>query len=115
MPWTLTVRAGSRVERERFDQLDDALAALEARARELTREAPRREVNTKLRRFEPAQQVSARLELAGPERVLASKHAGVDVRGDGSAQPWTGRVRRRVVERRSGESAYQALGRVLQG
>jgi hypothetical protein len=114
VPWKLTVRAGPRVEHSHFEELEPALSALESRARELTRAAPRREVDTKLRRFEPAQQVSARIELAGPERALASVRAGVDVRGDGAVEPYVGRVKRRVVEQRSGEDPYRALRRVLE-
>jgi hypothetical protein len=113
MPWKLTVRVGPQVDHADFDDLREALSALEARSRELARIAPRREVDTKLRRFEPAQQVSARIELAGPERMLASVRAGVDVRGDGSVHAYVGRVRRRVVEQRGGETPYAALRRTL--
>jgi len=113
MPWKLTVRAGPRVERLSFDQLDQALDAAEARARELATQAPRESVDVKYRRFEPIQQVAARLEIAGPQRLLPSVRAGVDVRGDGSTEAYIGRVHRELVEQRKGENAYRALRRAL--
>ena len=61
-----------------------------------------------IRRIEPVQQVTARIQLAGPGRL----RAGIDVRGDGSAEAWTGWLRRRVVDQRRGESPYDALSRV---
>jgi hypothetical protein len=107
--WRLTVRDGPRVGRERFRELDTALDALEARGRELERSADGKPVNSPLgRTYEPVQVVAARVELKGP-RV----RAGVDVRGDGSAEAFTGRVRRRLVTQRDGESAYDALRREL--
>lgn len=62
-----------------------------------------------MRRFEPVQRVLARLELAGPDRL----RAGIDVRGDGSVEGYTGRFRRRLVEERGDETAYAALRRAL--
>jgi hypothetical protein len=113
MPWKLTVRAGPRVERTSFTSLDAALDAAEARAKELASEAPREVIDTKIRRFEPVQQVAARIEVRGPQRVLASISGGLDVRGDGSTEAYVGRVRRELVKQRSGESAYRALRRAL--
>ena len=69
---------------------------------------------TKLRRYTPAEQVVARIELAGPQRHLAGTNAGIDVHGDGSTQAYVGRVRRRAVDRASAEDAVAALRRVLQ-
>jgi len=60
-----------------------------------------------MRRLEPVQLVVARLELTGPGRL----RAGIDVRGDGSSEAFSGRVRRRLIEQRPGESAYDALRR----
>jgi hypothetical protein len=108
--YTLTVRSRARPRKERFAGLDDALAAIEAHGRELERGADERpQGGTLMRRLEPVQIVVARLELSGPGRL----RAGIDVRGDGSSEAFTGRVRRELVEQRDGESAYDALRRVL--
>jgi hypothetical protein len=111
--WKLTVRSGPKVKQSTFATLDLALGELEGRARELAEGAPREPVDAKIRRFEPSQQVFARLELSGPERFFPSVHAGLDVRGDGSIEAYRGRVRRELIEERPGESAYAALRRSL--
>jgi hypothetical protein len=115
VPWKLTVRVGPRVERSRFAELMEALDALERRGRELSQSPARKPVDVQIKRFEPVQQVFARLELAGPERFLPKVRAGVDVRGDGSTEAYLGRVRRQVVEQRRGETEYEALSRALKG
>ena len=107
--YKLQVRVGARVENERFTGLDEALEVLERRGRELAATADRHVIDVRTRRFEPVQQVVGRLELSGPGRM----RAGIDVRGDGSSECFTGRVRRSLVEPRGGESAYDALRRTL--
>jgi hypothetical protein len=110
VPYTLTIRRGSEVSRERFDELAEALRAVEEHGRRLESEANAGPVGgTLIRRYEAVQQVVARLELAGPGRL----RAGVDVRGDGSSEAFTGKIRRQLIEQRRGESAYEALRRAL--
>ncbi len=108
--YTLTVRSRAKVRKERHRGLDEALAAVERVGSELVDGAAARPAGgTLIRRFEPVQQVVGRIALAGPGRL----RAGVDVRGDGSSEAFTGRARRRLIEQRSGESAYDALRRAL--
>lgn len=107
--YSLIERVGGRVRHERFADLDAALVALERSGHALQGKADAQAVGGSLmRRFEPQDQVTARLELRGP-----GLRAGVDVRGDGKAVPFTGRLRRRLVERADGESAYDALRRTI--
>ena len=107
--YRVKIRNGPKVENERFDDLDAALSEIEARGSELARDSHTDAVGGELmRRIEPVQQVTARIQLAGPRRL----RAGVDVRGDGSAEAWTGWLRRKVIEQQSGESPYDALRRV---
>jgi hypothetical protein len=109
--YVVRARAGAKVERLRFESAGEAVDAIAARGRELQRSAPSRVVDVKVRRFEPVQQVVARLELSGPGRL----RAGVDVRGDGSAEAYTGRMRRELLLQRDGEDAYAALARAITG
>lgn len=108
----VTVRSGPKVEHERFAAAGEAIDWVEARGRRLQDGADGRAVSLPLGRgFDPVQRVVARIEVAGPRRA----RAGIDVRGDGSAEGWTGgRLRRTVIEQRSGESAYDALRRSLE-
>jgi len=111
--WKLIVRAGAKVERSRYDQLEDALDALEARAKDLEHDAAGQAVDLKFRRFEPVEQVVARIELSGPERLMPKVRAGVDVRGDGSTEAYLGHVTRDVISARRGDTTYRALRRAL--
>jgi hypothetical protein len=108
--YTVTVRSQGTPYKHRFGGLDAALTGLESEAREVAASADHSSHGgTFIRRLDPARIVVARLELSGPRGL----RAGVDVRGDGSSEAFTGRVRRRVVAQQDGESAYDALRREL--
>ncbi len=106
----MTVREGPRVQKLRAAGLEEALDLVEHEARVLANGPRRAPVDLRMRTFTPQQQVAGRVELAGP-----GVRAGVDVRGDGAAEAWTGRLRRRVVEQEPRETPYEALRRVLGG
>ena len=110
-PYTLTVRRRGATEKRRFATLPEALAALESSVDALVPEQRRGPERALARELEPVQQVAVRAEIAGPRRL----RCGVDLRGDGSTEAFTGRVRRRLVERAPGETAYDALRRALAG
>jgi hypothetical protein len=105
----VTLRRRGATERERHGTLDAALVALEARVDALAAGERRTTERALARTYEPVRQVAVRAELAGP----AGLRAGVDLRGDGSAEAFTGRWRRRLVPRLAGETPYDALRRVL--
>jgi hypothetical protein len=111
--YTLTIRHGPKVARSRHRSLDEAITALETELRALSGAARRPLIDLKVRQFEPVAQVAVRGEVAGPGRLFPAVRAGVDLRGDGSAEAYVGRVRRRLVAQDPGESAYAALRREL--
>ena len=104
------MRTEGKVRKTHYSALTEALTELEREGRDLAAGAHERpQGGTLIRRLEPVQIVVARLEVSGPGQL----RAGVDVRGDGSSEAFTGRVRRQVLEQRDGESAYDALRRAL--
>ena len=106
--YRVTFRIGPAVEREVFGVLEDALIAVEAKLRSMGGR-PQREARSFLgRAFEPEAQVAGRAEIKGPRGL----RAGVDLRGDGSCEAWTGRLGRRPVDQEPGEDAFAALRRV---
>ncbi len=117
--WTLTVRNGPRVGHKRFESLSEAVEAMERELDELIPTAKRRAGRSPIgqlagKRFDAARQVAVRAEVAGPDGWLGGVRGGVDMRGDGSIEAYTGRLRRRLVELRAGETPYQGLRRALE-
>lgn len=106
--YTLSVRREGGGGKERFDTLRGALDALELEARAFANTERRNAATGLMREYEPVELVALRAEIAGK-----GVHAGVDVRGDGSTEAFTGRVQRRLIAQEPGESPYDALRRVL--
>jgi hypothetical protein len=100
------MRFGPQVEKERHATLDEALTAL---ARRIPDVSSRPVANTLGRAYEPIKQVAGRLELHGPRGT----HGGIDVRGDGSTEAYTGWIRKEPVDPADGEDAIEALRRAL--
>ena len=109
MSWQVVVRTGPDVQKYRADSLEDALELLETETRVAANTERLPEIDIRVRSYAPADQVAVRAELRGP-----GPRAGFDVRGDGSVQAWTGRIRRRTVEPEGDETVYEALRRALQ-
>jgi hypothetical protein len=112
--WRVTVRNGPSVEKLRCETLPEALDALEQRARAVADGNGLAEVDLHVRRYKPEDQVAARAELKGPQRLRPIIHAGIDVHGDGSVVAWSGGVRREQITMVGGETAYAALRRAVQ-
>lgn len=109
MAFVVTARVGPRVERASFASLDEALDEIAARTQTT---GPGRAGSARSvlgREYAPEAQVAGRFELRGPGGV----RGGVDLRGDGSAVAFTGRLRRREVSPDGRETAVQALRRAL--
>lgn len=111
MTYKLTVRHGSRVDRQSFDDLRPAVEAARAAADTIRGEGPLSSVKV-LREFESGQRVAGRVEITYGG-VLRGRSAGVDVMGDGSLVAYSGGVRRRALEPRGEADAFDLIEREL--
>ena len=111
--WKLTVRHGSEVSSATYDDLDEAVAALRARALAIRAEGP---VNRAagFKDYEPRDQVHARLQLSGGG-LLRKSVAGVDVRGNGEFVPYRGRVAREELDPSRHETPFDLVHETLAG
>ncbi len=110
--WKLTIRHGSDVEHESFDDLNAAVAAMRERALAIRAEGPAEGVSA-LRDFGPEQQVHARLQLAG-KGLLHKPIAGIDVRGDGTFVPFRGGVTREELDPTAYKTPFDAVRETLE-
>ena len=106
--WKLKIRHGPKVTKSVHPSLEAAVDGLRG-GLAAARDEQRAPVKVLSREFDPVAQVIARGELRGPGR----RRGGVDVRGDGSAEAWTGGWRRAAVLPERDETPYDAVLRAL--
>jgi hypothetical protein len=105
--WKVTVRHGSRVGREKFDSLDEAIDEARRRVEQIRREGGLPSISV-FRTHTPDQRVHARIEISGPGLIRAPE-GGIDVMGDGNAIAYTGTVRREPIHADSLDDAFERL------
>lgn len=110
--WKLTVRDGSGVSHERFDDLGEAVATMRERALAIRARGPVDSASM-LREFAPADQVRARLQIAG-RGLLRKPTAGIDVRGDGAFVPFSGGVGRVELDPSDHETPFALVRETLE-
>jgi hypothetical protein len=110
--YKLTVRSGPRVDREKFEDLDAAITALEERAKEIRSQGPLSE-RSFVRQFDPADQVAGRVELTTSGLLRRGLDAGVDVMGDGRYVAFRGGFGREEIDHGDG-SPFKAVRKVFQ-
>jgi hypothetical protein len=109
--WKLTVRRGSDVSHQGFDELGEAVAEMRRQALEIRAGGPAKPLSA-LRDFEPGDQVQARLELRG-RGLLRKPVAGVDVRGDGTFVPYRGGVGREELDPSGHDTPFDLVRETL--
>lgn len=109
--WTLTIRDGPKVTRDKHRSLDDGLEALRDNCERIRSDGGLPEVSM-LRTYESGDRVKARLELS-TGWALRGRDAGIDVMGDGALIPFRGGIARRPLEPRDGASAYELVAEAL--
>jgi len=109
--WKLTIRHGSDVAHESFDDLAEAVAEMRRRALTIRAGGPAGPVSA-LRDFSPADQVQARLQLSG-RGLLRKPVAGIDVRGDGTFVPYRGGLRREEMDPSNHDTPFDLVRKTL--
>jgi hypothetical protein len=85
------------VTREKFEDLDEAVAAMERSIKDIRSQGPL-ESKKMFREFEPGTQVAGRAEISTGSLLRSGVSAGVDVMGDGTLVAYLGGVRREELD-----------------
>ena len=109
----LTVRAGADVDHAKFDDLDEAVAAMREWALKVRSEGPPKTAKL-IKTFKPVDQVQARLELS-TGGLFHTTTAGIDVRGDGTFMPFRGGVAREELDPTTYDTPFDLVRETLEG
>ncbi len=109
----MTVRHGSKVGRERFATLEEAIGEARRRVEEIQRDGGLPTISA-FRKHTSDQRVEARIEISGPG-LIRSPEGGIDVMGDGHAVAYTGAIRKEPIEADSLDEGFERLGQALRG
>ena len=111
MSWRVTVRIGPEGRAAASARRSTRRSTPSSCTRRAASNTERREtVDVRVRRYEAGDQVAG----AGRAERARRRASGVDVRGDGGVQAWTGpRAPRRPLELEDGETPFEALRRVV--
>ena len=112
--WKLTVRAGSEVDQDDFEDLAEAVASMRERALRIRAEGPPK-TSKFIRTFAPGDQVTARLELSTGGFLRRKTAAGIDVRGDGTFVPYRGGLRREELDPSGHDTPFDLVRETLEG
>jgi hypothetical protein len=111
--WKVTVRHGSKVGREKFATLDEAIAEARLRVDEIRREGGLPTISA-FREHTSGQRVQARIEISGPG-LIRSPEGGIDVMGDGHAVAYMGAIRKETIDAGTLDQAFERLRASLDG
>ncbi len=111
MSWKVTVRHGSKVGREKFDSLGEAIDDARRRVEEVRRDGGLPAISA-FREHPPGQRVEARIEISGPG-FFRSREGGIDVMGNGHAIAYTGAIRKETIEADTLDEAFARLQEAL--
>ena len=110
--WKVTVRYGSDVSREGFDDLGEAISYAEKATDEVLGDAPLDTVKA-FRDYTPDQLVKARIEITG-KGLISPPTAGLDIQGDGGVIGFTGGVRRKPIEAKTRKQVFASIRQALE-
>lgn len=111
MSWKVTVRHGSKVGREKFDSLGEAIDDARRLVEEVRRDGGLPAISA-FREHPPGQRVEARIEISGPG-FFRSREGGIDVMGNGHAIAYTGAIRKETIEADTLDEAFARLQEAL--